>query len=397
MKEAIESKEPLRLRRRRVRSVPMKLLPLLTLCALFLTGSHVAQAQVEATLVAESTSIEPGKPFTAALRLVHKPHWHSYWVYPGTGLPTTLAFTLPPGWTATDILWPTPNLLSDTRGTVIGNGYDGDLLLPVTLTPPANLKPGTSVTLNAKSDWLMCLESCVPGNADVSLTLAVADHAVPDPMFSPRLKAVMADLPKAPMSFTMTATRDAKNVTLTLTGTGAGALANVHFFSQDGYVAFDLAEPTEKHGNTLVITLPIGPDAPSPAPARLTGVLAAGIGPERKGYTIDLPFAASAAETTPIDTIHADFRDSDGLERDCRRSRRDGFLGRMAIHPDTVAIAQTSGLSDSVEGFAVRKGEPSLVNFLNAWIVYWRADGWLADTHRDWFDSLDWVKRLSQP
>ena len=295
MKEAIESKEPLRLRRRRVRSVPMKLLPLLTLCALFLTGSHVAQAQVEATLVAESTSIEPGKPFTAALRLVHKPHWHSYWVYPGTGLPTTLAFTLPPGWTATDILWPTPNLLSDTRGTVIGNGYDGDLLLPVTLTPPANLKPGTSVTLNAKSDWLMCLESCVPGNADVSLTLAVADHAVPDPMFSPRLKAVMADLPKAPMSFTMTATRDAKNVTLTLTGTGAGALANVHFFSQDGYVAFDLAEPTEKHGNTLVITLPIGPDAPSPAPARLTGVLAAGIGPERKGYTIDLPFAASAA------------------------------------------------------------------------------------------------------
>ncbi len=39
-----------------------------------------------------------------------------------------------------------------------------------------------------------------------------------------------------------------------------------------------------------------------------------------------------------IDTIHADFRDLDGLERDCRRSRRDGFLGRMAIHPDQVAI-----------------------------------------------------------
>ncbi len=48
-------------------------------------------------------------------------------------------------------------------------------------------------------------------------------------------------------------------------------------------------------------------------------------------------FAASAADVTPIDTIHADFRDLDGLERDCRRSRRDGFLGRMAIHPDQVA------------------------------------------------------------
>ena len=36
-------------------------------------------------------------------------------------------------------------------------------------------------------------------------------------------------------------------------------------------------------------------------------------------------FAATAAEVAPIDTIHADFRDLEGLERDCRRSRRDGF------------------------------------------------------------------------
>jgi citrate lyase subunit beta / citryl-CoA lyase len=48
-------------------------------------------------------------------------------------------------------------------------------------------------------------------------------------------------------------------------------------------------------------------------------------------------FAASAAHVAPIDTIHADFRDLDGLERDSRRSRRDGFIGRMAIHPDQVA------------------------------------------------------------
>jgi citrate lyase subunit beta/citryl-CoA lyase len=48
-------------------------------------------------------------------------------------------------------------------------------------------------------------------------------------------------------------------------------------------------------------------------------------------------FAASAAEVAPIDTLHADFRDSVGLERVCRRSRRDGFVGRLAIHPDQVA------------------------------------------------------------
>jgi citrate lyase subunit beta / citryl-CoA lyase len=49
-------------------------------------------------------------------------------------------------------------------------------------------------------------------------------------------------------------------------------------------------------------------------------------------------FAASAAEVMAIDTLYADFRDSEGLERDCRRSRRDGFVGRLAIHPDQVAV-----------------------------------------------------------
>jgi citrate lyase subunit beta/citryl-CoA lyase len=48
-------------------------------------------------------------------------------------------------------------------------------------------------------------------------------------------------------------------------------------------------------------------------------------------------FAASAAEVPAIDTVYTDFRDPEGLERDCRRSRRDGFVGRLAIHPDQVA------------------------------------------------------------
>ncbi len=60
-------------------------------------------------------------------------------------------------------------------------------------------------------------------------------------------------------------------------------------------------------------------------------------------------FAASSADVAPIDTIHADFRDFDGLERECRRSRRDGFLGRMAIHPDQVATINRCYAPSEVE------------------------------------------------
>jgi citrate lyase subunit beta/citryl-CoA lyase len=47
-------------------------------------------------------------------------------------------------------------------------------------------------------------------------------------------------------------------------------------------------------------------------------------------------FAAASAGVVPVDTLYADFRDAAGLEGDCRRARRDGFLGRIAIHPDQV-------------------------------------------------------------
>ncbi len=46
--------------------------------------------------------------------------------------------------------------------------------------------------------------------------------------------------------------------------------------------------------------------------------------------------AAAAAGVPPIDTVHTDFKDVAGLERACRASRRRGFRGRIAIHPDQV-------------------------------------------------------------
>ena len=48
-------------------------------------------------------------------------------------------------------------------------------------------------------------------------------------------------------------------------------------------------------------------------------------------------FAAANAGVPALDTLYADFRDAEGLASSCRVSRRDGFAGRLAIHPDQVA------------------------------------------------------------
>jgi citrate lyase subunit beta/citryl-CoA lyase len=49
-------------------------------------------------------------------------------------------------------------------------------------------------------------------------------------------------------------------------------------------------------------------------------------------------FTAAAADVAPIDTVFVDFRDEAGLRRECHEAAQDGFTGKMAIHPDQVAI-----------------------------------------------------------
>ena len=49
-------------------------------------------------------------------------------------------------------------------------------------------------------------------------------------------------------------------------------------------------------------------------------------------------FGAAAARVPAIETVYVDFRNTEGLRRDTQDSRRDGFTGRLAIHPAQVPV-----------------------------------------------------------
>jgi citrate lyase subunit beta/citryl-CoA lyase len=49
-------------------------------------------------------------------------------------------------------------------------------------------------------------------------------------------------------------------------------------------------------------------------------------------------FGAVAAGVEPIDSVFPAFGDLEGLRRECEEARRDGFTGKMAIHPAQVPI-----------------------------------------------------------
>ncbi len=255
-------------------------------------------AQVSVSLASADTTVQPGKAFTAAVRLTHEPHWHTYWINAGTGYPTSLKWDLPAGWTAGEIQWPTPIRIRDSHGTVTGNGFDGVLYLPVTLTPPKDLKSGDKATLKVDVKWLMCADVCIPGRETVSLTLPISAGS---PQPNPQVRAGLAKMPMpqaAGQGWRLSARRAGKQAVLQIAG--GGALKAPHFFSADAVVQYDGAQEVAAGAGQVTLTMPIADDAPQTN--KLLGVLAyqddEGI---YRGIQLDVPFseAGSAAAMVP--------------------------------------------------------------------------------------------------
>ena len=163
-------------------------------CTAFARPVHTDH--VEAELIAERTAVEPGKPLHLGLRLKMDDEWHTYWQNPGdTGLPTTIKWTLPKGFTAGDIEWPAPQRID--VATLANYGYEKEIVLPVTVMAPARLAPGAAVPIKAHAEWLVCREQCIPGEADLELELKVAKASEADSKWAALFAKATADLPRA--------------------------------------------------------------------------------------------------------------------------------------------------------------------------------------------------------
>src|SRR5579862_4362275 len=159
-------------------------------------GKPVQTEHVEAELIAERTALEPGKPLHVGLRLTMDDAWHTYWRNPGdTGLPTTIEFKLPPGFSAGAIEWPAPPRID--IATFANYGYEKEVVLPVMIRTPADLQPGTTVALGAHAEWLVCREQCIPGSADLELAVPVAVARAADSKWSALFAKAGNDRPRA--------------------------------------------------------------------------------------------------------------------------------------------------------------------------------------------------------
>lgn len=203
----------------------------------FAALSHAAPVKsghATAEWITAATAVESGKPIQTGIRLVVEDGWHSYWTNPGeSGMKLKVVWELPDGWTAGEVAFPAPKKF--LTGELPGYGYEGEVIFPVTITPPSGASG--PVQLGAKVSWLTCNDaSCIPGKAELKL-----DPAAGTPALAESIEKAQASIPKLAADLTLGVAETKDGVSLTLTAADGSA------FDPTGWEVFPATELALDH------------------------------------------------------------------------------------------------------------------------------------------------------
>lgn len=216
------------------------------------------------------------KPFLVGLRFTMEQGWYLYWKNPGdAGLPVAVSWTLPDGYTAGELQFPTPSKF--VYDDLIAYGYKKELVLFAEIRP-GGMSAASVPALKAKLDWLVCRESCVRGGAEVNLRTPAVD--APPLAETRQLLEKWKDLLPLPLASgglwitkpSVAGRSGKRTVSFTIQGDRAGDVTD--FYPNGlGNAAIDYKSVTVKQGR---VSFELAPYSEGEAIPTIGGVLVAG-------------------------------------------------------------------------------------------------------------------------
>jgi len=132
--------------------------------------AHIPHGTVD--FVAENQWIAPGRQTYFGLNFQLDKGWHIYWINPGdSGQPPRIEWHLPPGLSAGDIEWPAPRHLGTP--TIVDFGYENAVMLLVPIRASSTVPLIEVAHLDGELKLLVCREICIPGKAQLSMSLPI--------------------------------------------------------------------------------------------------------------------------------------------------------------------------------------------------------------------------------
>ena len=280
---------------------------------LFQPVSALATSEpVQAELIAEEQSIQPGRAFWVGVELKMEDGWDTYWMNPGdSGFPTQVNWQLPEGFTAGPLEWPYPETFINE--SLVAFGYTDTVLLLSKISPPKNLTTGQPVILKADVNWLACKNSCVPGNAHLSLSLPVS-HALPKaneqsaPLFAQARQTLPQQLEAEEGNLTVQTKSDEIVMNFKPKPGSFGEIEQIQFIPQEDKI-IDYTAPQPFQIKREGVTLNVKMANPENSPESVKGVLLV----SEKGSTIKRAIQIDIPTDQVIAPVHHEGISSVGI------------------------------------------------------------------------------------
>ncbi len=237
-------------------------------------SDRAATKQVAAQLIPSVDRVYPGEKIWLGVQQKIIPHWHTYWINPGdSGLPTKITWQLPGGASAGNIEWPAPTRF-DLDG-ITNYGYADEVILLTPVTLPKNVSAGKNISINARVDWLVCADVCIPQTVDLAIELPVVAEGGGDNRFhDPVIEKALARLPgQSPWKINTVAHEQTLQLRLEGAANRLTGLRELNFFADSwGLVEHTAPQTFRADGDDLVIELKAG-EKKLAAGESLSGVL----------------------------------------------------------------------------------------------------------------------------
>ncbi len=240
---------------------------LIILLALLLAPAMAGAQNIRPQLVAEGPAPAGGE-VELAIHMRTSPGWHGYWQNPGdAGLPMSVEWQLPPGFTAGPLRYPVPTRL--TVAGIMNYVYENDYAVLVRLRVPSDFKG--LVQIRAKARWLSCTDKiCVPEQGSFGLDIPAGSGTPQRARFDEWRRSLPQPL-STPVKFDLAG--DKLRVAIPLPRDVAVGEPYV-FPLSDGPVDYAAAQDFRRNGDLLIAEL----KRRRGEPTEFAGVLALGDG-----------------------------------------------------------------------------------------------------------------------
>lgn len=253
----------------------------------------------------QTTTVRPGSEVEGIIQMSLDPDWHLYWKNPGeTGLAPSFTWTLPPGVTIKEVLWPAPTLIHS--GSNLFYGYEKNPKWIVRLAFDEKIEE-TALSVSLNVFWISCNGSCEPSNQQVTKTFAISKNAPPVPQNDATIIQAKELIPIPLASAHVIVDREKFSIQLLIPNKAVEPLSSVIFFPEvQGLFSVDMLPSFQQQGENLTLILHFSRDGEKilQQTGRLQGVVQLLFkNNQPSSYSIDVPLESPRITTTPAGWI----------------------------------------------------------------------------------------------